>query len=140
LQRLDARWRKTPPVRVDWYKPPPRNTLPLLRYAVNPGKTLILKVVVLRAEADAPEAISVALFDIDGEFMFDTSFRGASKVNKVLAWLRDLFADKTVVDVAENDGQWAGSRYGPKGAPPLPGFENFAPAYSRSWLGKHDSP
>lgn len=74
LDHLGVRWRRTPPVRVEWYKPPLRRTLPLLRYAVNPGKTMIAKVMVLPPAIETPASISVALFQIDGIFMFDTSF------------------------------------------------------------------
>ncbi len=138
LLSLEARWRKTPPVRIDWYKAPRRSTLPLLRYAVNPRKSMILKVVVLPADGDVPEIISVALFDVNGEFMFDSSFHGGNQVENAVVWLRALFADELVVEVAEEDGQWAGSRCAPKNAPPLPGFETFSAAYARSWLGGHD--
>ncbi len=137
LDGLDARWRKTPPVRVEWYKPPLRRTLPLLRYAVNPAKTMILKVMILPADSDWPALISVALFQNDGRFMFDTRF-DLEDDKKAAAWLRRLFAERSVVEVAEKNRQWAGSYFGrPKAH--LPGLK-MVPAYTRSWLGTYDAP
>jgi hypothetical protein len=101
---------------------------------------MILKVMVLSPDADGPESISVALFDIEGEFMFDSSIEGANWIKNAIAWLRALFADELVVEVAVEDGSWAGSRCAPKNAPPLPGFASFSAAYARSWLGRHDKP
>jgi hypothetical protein len=137
LERLDTHWRKTPPVRVEWYKPPRRNTLPLLRYSVNPGRTMILKVMVLAADSERPADISVALFRSDGRFMFDTRF-DLDRAERAVTWLRRLFADETVVDVAEKNGEWAGSSCGRPHAH-LPGLK-IDRAYARSWLGKHDAP
>jgi hypothetical protein len=136
LDHLDTRWRKTPPVRVAWYKPPPRSTLPLLRYAVNPRKTMILKVMICPPELEDPCPISVALFGIDGRFMYDTSF-ALDEVEKATAWLRRLFAEKSVVEVAEQNGKWAGAYCGkPNGH--LPGLR-AVPAFTRSWLGTYDT-
>jgi len=137
LERLDTRWRKTPPVRVEWYKPPRRDTLPLLRYSVNPRKTMILKVMVLPAGSEGPTLISVALFRIDGRFMFDTTF-DLDDAEKATAWLQRLFADESVVEVAEKNGEWAGSSCGRRDGS-LPGL-NVDSAYTRSWLGGHDAP
>jgi hypothetical protein len=136
LERLDTRWRKTPPVRIEWYKPPRRSTLPLLRYSVNPGKTMILKVMVLPGGSELDVSISVALFQIDGRFMFDTSF-GIDDGEKATAWLVRLFTDKSVVEVAQKNGQWAGSTCGrPNGHVLQPKMDS---AFTRSWLGKHDT-
>jgi hypothetical protein len=136
LDGLEVRWRKTPPVRVQWYKPPRRNTLPLLRYSVNPGKTMILKVMVTAPEPDDHCPISVALFQHDGRFMFDASF-SVDDAEVAIDWLRRLFAEKSVVEVAEKHGQWAGSYCGrPKGH--LPGIK-LDPAFTRSWLGTYDT-
>ncbi len=136
LEGLDARWRKTPPVRVEWYEPRRRNTLPLSRYSVNPGKTMIVKVTVAPSDADNDRPISIALFQIDGRFMFDTSF-GIDDAEKAVGWLRRLFTEKSVVEVAEKNGKWAGSYCGrPKGR--LPGLK-MAAAITRSWLGTHDT-
>jgi hypothetical protein len=139
LLSLGIRWRKRPPVRLDWYKTR-RSTLPLLRYAVNSRKTMVVKVAVLPADDDVPEIISVAVFQINGDFMYETSFRGANRLKNTMSWLRALFADELVVEVSEEGGRWAGSRCAPKNAPPLPGFETFMAAYARSWLGGHDTP
>ena len=80
-------------MRVEWYKPPRRNTLPLLLYSVNPGKTLILKVMVCpRDDCDA-ECISFAVFGIDGRFMFDTRF-GLEHADKAIDLVQDLLAEK----------------------------------------------
>jgi hypothetical protein len=72
LDGLDARWRKTPPVRVKWYKPPLRRTPADPSYAVSPAKTMFLKVMILTADSEGPALISVALFKSTGRFMFDT--------------------------------------------------------------------
>jgi hypothetical protein len=137
LEHLDTHWRKTPPVRIEWYKPPRRKTLPLLRYSVNPGKTMILKVMISPPDPENHRPISVALFRIDGRFMFDTSF-GLDDAEKATIWLRRLFTDKSVVGVAEKNGEWAGSTCGrPNGY--LPGLK-MPPSFTRSWLGKHDTP
>ncbi len=136
LDGLNARWRKTPPARVEWYKPPLRRTLPLLRYAVNPGKTMILKVMILPADSQWPAVISVALFQIDGRFMFDTSF-ALDDAGRAMVWLRRLLTEKSVVEVAEKNGQWAASYCGrPKRH--LPGLRIY-PAFKRSWFGKYDT-
>ncbi len=124
-------------MRVEWYKPPLRRTLPLLRYAVNPARTIILKVMVAPADSEGPAFISVALFEIDGRFMLDTRF-DLEDTEKATTWLQRLFTEKSVVEVAEKNGQWAGSYFGrPKGH--LPGLK-MDPAYTRSWLGKYDAP
>jgi len=137
LDGLDARWRKTPPVRIEWYKPPLRRTLPLLRYAVNPAKTMIVKVMILPADSEGPAIIAVAVFQIDGRFMFDTRF-DFGDAEKATTWLQRLFSEKSVVEVAEKNGQWAGSYCGrPKGH--LSGL-TMDPAFTRSWLGTYDAP
>ena len=136
LDHLGVRWRKMPPVRVEWYKPPRRNTLPLLRYCVNPGKTMILKVAVCPADSEGPAFISFALFDIGGRFMLDTTFR-LLDAKKATAWLRYLFADKSIVEVIEKKGTRVGSYCGRPNGQFL--RSDTPPAYTLSWLGKHDS-
>jgi hypothetical protein len=136
LEHFDTRWRKTPPVRIEWYKPPRRKTLPLLRYSVNPGKTMILKVMVLTADSEGPALISVALFQIDGRFMFDTTF-DLDDAQNAITWLRRLFTEKSVVEVVEKNAEWAGSYCGRPGGH-LPGLK-MNPTFTRSWLGKHDT-
>jgi hypothetical protein len=137
LDGLNARWRKIPPVRLEWYKPPRRNTFPLLRYAVNPDKSMILKVMVTPTMRGNYRPISVALFQTDGRFMFDTSFAVAD-ADKAIEWLRRLLTEKSVVAVSQIDGQWAGSYCGPpNGHRPDPRTDS---TFTRSWLGKYDSP
>jgi len=141
LDELGTRWRKTPPARIEWYRPPRRSTLPVLRYSVNPAKTMILKVMVSQLDPENHRPISVALFQIDGRFMFDTSF-SLDDTGKATTWLRRLLTDKSVVGVHEKNGRWAGSACwsfnarlsGPQRAP------QRTPSFTRSWLGTHDTP
>ena len=92
---------------------------------------------VVPADSEGPAFISVALFQSDGRFMFDTRF-DFDDAEKVTTWLRRLFTEKSVVEVAQKNGQWAGSYCGrPKRH--LPGLRMY-PAFTRSWLGKYDAP
>ncbi len=109
--------------------------MPLLRYAVNPGKTMILKVMVLPTDSEGLAHISFAVFQIDGRFMYDTSV-DLDDSQKATTWLRRLFTDKSVIEVAEKNGDWAGSQCRPpNGHLPAVGY-----AYARSWLGTYDAP
>jgi len=109
LDALGTRWRKTPPARIEWYRPPRRSTLPALRYSVNPAKTMILKVMISPLNPENHRPISVALFQIDGRFMFDKSF-SLDDTGKAMTWLRRLLTDKSVVGVEEKNGRWQGLR------------------------------
>jgi hypothetical protein len=137
LDALGTRWRKTPPARIEWYRPPRRSTLPALRYSVNPAKTMILKVMISPLNPENHRPISVALFQIDGRFMFDKSF-SLDDTGKAMTWLRRLLTDKSVVGVEEKNGRWAGSAcrsFNARLSAP-----QWTPSFTRSWLGTHDTP
>ena len=105
---------------------------------------MILKAMVFRVAPDEldrlanprkPYFISVALFRIDGEFMFGTSFP-LDAFDYALSWLRDLFSDILTIEVAKKNGEWAGSRCGPCDS--FGNREKERYSFARSWHGKND--
>jgi hypothetical protein len=79
-----------------------------------------------------PIGITVALYNGEDEWMFDTGF-GRSHHAAALSLVGQILDETVFVRVCEKDGVWCGSSVvEPSSERPPPG------SYARSWCGTHD--
>ena len=103
----------------------------------NDAHSVRLDVSVYAAEPDevvgVPFGITVALYDRDRDFMFDTGF-GLSYSSEAIAFIQKILDESYVVTVSETRGSWSGSAAGP----PAPTGDDREASYIRSWKTTYD--
>jgi hypothetical protein len=131
LLSLPISWSPTSPVKVDWFQPPPPETLPLLLFAVNPTNTMVLKVAVISSFDDVEELYcSLAIFNRDGSFMIDTDC-GLEYFAVMLGEIEKIIDEKWLIQVRLVSGKWSESSVGAR-------RNSRKYTYGRSWLGTRD--